>query len=90
LAKKENKFAMYHAKQALVLWIAAIIGWVAVGIISFVFAFIPVLGAIVSALVWLALVIAVLYLMILGIINAVNLREQPLPYIGQYAEKLKI
>ena len=90
LAKKDNKFAMYHAKQALVLCVAAIAGYIVVMIVSLILVFIPAIGPILSTLLWLALVIVVIYMVVLGIINAVNLKETPLPYIGEYAEKIKI
>jgi len=90
LAKKDNKFAMYHAKQALVLCVAAIIGYVALMIVTMILVFIPVIGPLLSSLLYLALAVAWIYLVILGIINSVNLREKPLPYIGQYAEKINI
>ena len=90
LAKKENKFAMYHAKQALVLCVAAIIGYVALMIVSMILVFIPVIGPILTTLLYLALAVAWIYLVIVGIINSVNLQEKPLPYIGQYADKIKL
>jgi len=90
LAKKDDKFAMYHAKQSLVLFVASIIGWIVVAIVSAILVFIPVLGTILASLLSLALSIAVLYLWIVGIINAATMKQKPLPYIGGYAEKLKI
>jgi uncharacterized membrane protein len=89
VAKRNDKFAMYHGKQALVLGIAEIIAWIAVLILSAILAFIPVLGALLSTLLTLAYIVAVIYLVIVGIMNAANMKEKQLPYIGQYAEKFK-
>lgn len=75
VAKKDNRFAVYHAKQALVM--------VIVGIASGVIAVIPILGWIVAFVVGIALFI----FWIMGIINALNGKEQELPIIGKYAEK---
>ncbi len=82
LAKKDNKFALYHAKQGLVLFIAAIIIWV----IAFVLMFIPFIGWVIDTLLW----IVVLVLFIIGIVNAATGKYKPLPVIGGIAEKWKI
>jgi len=78
LAKKDNKFAMYHAKQSLVLFIA----WVAIWLI----AWIPVLGWIIGFIGWIFLVV----LWILGMINALTEKQKPLPIIGKFADKIKL
>lgn len=77
LAKKENKFAMYHAKQGLVLFIFEVIVYFVGGIIPFLgwFIILPVGG------------IFVLVLKIMGIVNSLNGQEKPLPIIGQFADK---
>lgn len=43
--------------------------------------FVPIIGQIVS--------LALLVLMVIGIMNAVNGKEEPLPLIGQFADKFK-
>jgi uncharacterized membrane protein len=75
---KNDPFVKYHVKQGLVLFIASIIVW-------FIARVIPVLGFIVSPI----LNIAILVLLIIGIINAVNGEQKPLPLIGQFADKFK-
>lgn len=79
LAKKDNKFAMFHAKQSLVLFIVYIIGWI-------VLMLIPVLGWMLLFVWWIIMLIFT----ILGIINALTGKEKELPIIGKYAEKIKI
>jgi len=76
--KKDNKFAMFHAKQSLVLFVIYIAGYV-------VLMFIPILGWIVMMFWWLVFLI----LSIIGIINALTGKEKALPIIGGFAEKLK-
>ncbi|TXI90491.1 MAG: hypothetical protein E6Q36_01370 [Chryseobacterium sp.] len=81
LAAKDSKFAQYHAKQGITLFAAEIVlmvlywvaGFAAVFTGGFGFILFPLLG-----LVWLGLVV----LSIIGIINAVNGEEKPLPIIG--------
>jgi uncharacterized membrane protein len=93
LAKRDNKFAMYHAKQSLVLNIAAIVGIIAVSIVGAILSVIPYIGLIFSllaSLLILAVYIGTIVLWIIGIMNAAKNVEKPLPYIGQYAEKIKL
>jgi len=78
LAKKDSPFAQYHAKQGLVLFVFGII-------ISFIAA-IPVVGWMVSGVGW----ILVLILFIMGLMNALGGKTQPLPVIGKYGENIKI
>ena len=75
---KKDEFAKFHVKQAVTLLIADIIA-------NAVLAIIPVLG-------WMLIPIlnlAVLVLVVIGIMNAINNEKKELPYIGQYASKLK-
>ena len=82
LVRRRDKFAMFHAKQSLVLFIACVVAWVAARIISFV----PFLGKLIDVVIW----IVVFVLWLTGIINALKGREKQLPFIGRYAEKINI
>ena len=75
---KNDPFVKYHVKQGLVLFICSFIVWI-------IASFIPILGWIISPI----LNIVILVLAILGIINAVNGVEKPLPLIGQFASNFK-
>lgn len=72
--KRRSKFAQAHARQGLFLCLAEIV-------VAFIF-WIPVLG-------WL-LALAILIAVISGIIQALNGKYFPLPFIGGYIEKIKI
>lgn len=77
LAAPKSKFAQFHAKQGMVLFIADVILWAAVWVLALITIGIgAVLFPIVSivALVWT----------ILGIINAANGEMKPLPIIGGF------
>lgn len=78
LTAKDDEFVQFHAKQGLVLLIAAI----AISIINVI----PVLGQIVSFLGWLACLV----LVVMGIMNVLNGEKKPLPLIGQYASKFNL
>lgn len=74
LVEKNDKVVRFHVNQGIVLFIFDIIGSIAVGILSAIFVFIPVIS-------FLGVVIASLFgilcfvLMIIGIVNAANKSE---------------
>lgn len=70
----QSCYAKYHANQGFILFLTNIV----VGIASAILGKIPVLGAVLSAL----LSLASLALMIIGIINAANGKAKQLPLIG--------
>ena len=76
LVEKNDKVVRFHVNQGIVLFIFDIIGSIAVGILSAIFVFIPVIS-------FLGVVIASLFgilcfvLMIIGIVNAANKSEKP-------------
>ena len=76
LAAPKSPFAQYHAKQGMVLFIAAIIMSVVLAI--------PFVGWVVGGIGEAF----VLILMIMGILNAVNGQEKPLPVIGKFAGQM--
>ncbi len=74
LMKKDSDYAKYHGKQGLVFFICATL----VGFISRV----PVIGWILDILIFI--------LFIIGLINALGGKKQPLPVIGKFAESFNI
>lgn len=75
---KNDPFVKYHVKQGLVLFISAVAVW-------FIWQVIPIFGLIIGPI----LNIAIFVLLILGIINAANGVEKPLPLIGHFADNFK-
>ena len=75
---KNDPFVKFHIKQGLVLLIFCILVSVVMGI--------PVLGWIVGGIGWIVEVV----FLIMGIVNVVNGKQEPLPLIGQYADKFNI
>ena len=78
LAKKESKFALFHGKQGLVLFIAEIITY-------FIFV-IPVLGWTTGFILNTCWII----LSVIGIIKASTGELWKMPVLSQYAEKIKL
>lgn len=80
LAARENKFAQFHAKQGMLLFIVGIV----VGILSVVFMFIPCLGwaiALILCLGWLAVVV-------MGVVKALQGEYWKMPVLGDWAQQL--
>jgi len=80
--QKKDKYAMFYAKQGLVLFIA----WVIVSIIGWILAFIPVIGWILGTILYLILVVA----WVLGMIYALSDEQKEIPLIGTYARMIKV
>ena len=80
LAAPKSKFAQYHAKQGMVLFIAEVVLYVAAGIITVV-----TLGL--GSVLYMIVGLASLVWTILGIINAANGQMKPLPLIGGFVDK---
>lgn len=78
LLKRENKFAMFHGKQGLVLFI----GEVGAAIVNIV----PILGQ----LVWILAVLIFGILSLVGIVQALTGAYWKMPVIGDIAEKISI
>ncbi len=79
LLQKDNPYTKYHIKQGLVYLIASIV-W---SIIGFVVGLIPFIGVIIYFIGWIVLLI----IGAIGVINAIKGKEEPLPFIGKYADR---
>lgn len=79
---RNNAFSLYHSKQCLVLWIVALCFSAA----AFIASFIPLVVCItvpLMILVWITLIV----FNIIGLINAINAKAQPLPLFGIWGEQ---
>ena len=79
----KSKLAAFHIRQSLGLMIIAVVLY----IIMFIFLFIPVLGWIISIMIYISLV-GVFVLWIIGLISAINGQEKPVPVIGAKAQEM--
>ncbi|TLP74285.1 DUF4870 domain-containing protein [Maribacter sp. ACAM166] len=73
--EKKNAFASYHIRQSLGLALTALV----LSLINII----PILGWIISFLGFFLIV----YLWVMGLINAINLKEKPLPILGKKYEE---
>lgn len=76
--KNQDEFVKFHMKQGLILFAGEVITWIIVAIIPILWFFGNLVG-----LVWLIL-------SILGIINVVKNEKKEIPFVGKFADKIKI
>ena len=86
-----KKFAVYHAKQSMMLAIVAVIAPVIWIVVGWGLVWIPLVGPLVAAALF-SLVMATYILLavvwIVGMVYAQQAKMKPLPVIGEWAERL--
>jgi uncharacterized membrane protein len=88
--EKGSRFVKFHSVQSLVFCAALFVAYIALMIFGFIVGMVPVLGWIVSFLlffVWLALMIGSLVVWVIALIKAFQGEWYKLPYIGDIAER---
>ena len=83
----KNRFIRFHSFQCLFLHVAAFALWIALAIVSVVLAFIPILGHLVSLLLWLGISIGLLVIWLILLFKAYQGEKFKLPVIGDIAEQ---
>ena len=81
-SSNKTQIGAYHLRQSLGLMISFIVVWIGMMIVGMILAFIPVIGWITATLLWLAFAGAMIGLMVMGVIAAVNGQQKPLPLVG--------
>lgn len=82
IAKREDKYVMFYARQSLVIFIFGAIA----GAIAMLLGIIPIIGAIVNFALWILVFVAWL----LSWIYALSGKQKEVPAIGEWARKIKI
>ena len=83
----KSRFVRFHSWQNLFLHLAAVVLWVGLFIVSLVLAFIPILGHLLSFLLWAALSVGFFIAWIILLLKANQGLMYKLPVIGDLAEK---
>jgi uncharacterized membrane protein len=81
-SNKKTRLGTYHLRQGLALLIVAVGIWIAMTILC-VIPFVVFVVLALTPFIWLG----ILALMIIGMINASNGQEKPLPLVGAIAER---
>ncbi len=74
---KDSPYAKYHVKQAIMLWIFILVGWLTSTVL---------LVVLIGFLLYFVVGIMSVIFLIMGIINASNGEMKPLPIIGKWGE----
>ena len=82
VAKRDDKYVMFYAKQSLVLFIVSVI----IGIARMILYWIPVIGMLIGLLLSLGLLV----LWILSWVYALSGKEKEVPLIGEWAKKINL
>lgn len=87
LVRKDSEYARYHAKQGMNLFIFSALSSVFFSVLDYAFGMISgALGVLLVGIIGLlqtCISVGVVVLMVIGIINAVQGKMQPLPFIGK-------
>lgn len=78
LVKKDNKYVMYYGKQGLILFIA----WAVVSVLYII----PLIGWILAPILY----VIVLIIWIIEMIYSLSGEMKPTPFIGHYADNIKV
>lgn len=88
---RDDKLAVYHVKQAVMLILTAVGSFVVWVVAGWIISLIPVVGFIIAVALF-SLVIATFILLvvdwIIGMIYALQAKSKPLPVVGRWGERL--
>ena len=82
LTRKDNKYAMYYAKQGLILFF----GFLVAGAVNVVLGWIPLVGGIISTACWITMIV----LWVIGLIYSLTGEEKEIWLVGELAQKINV
>jgi uncharacterized membrane protein len=91
LVARNDRFAVYHAKQSLVLSLAVILAPLVWLVLGWLVAWIPSVGVVVSAAMFslvIGLYIVAAIAWVYGMIHAARAQLRPLPFFGDWTDRL--
>jgi uncharacterized membrane protein len=84
---EKDKYVRFHALQSIFFSIATFVVWLGYVIVAIIFSFIPIIGAIISLLLWLTIGIGCFVLWIMLMVKAYQGERYKLPLLGDWAEQ---
>jgi uncharacterized membrane protein len=82
LTHKKDKYAMYYAKQGLIIFF----GFLVAGAVSAILGWIPIVGWIVSTASWIFMMV----LWVMGLIYSLSGEEKEIWLVGELAKKINV
>jgi uncharacterized membrane protein len=89
-AAPTNRYVGFHARQGLLLFLAEIVGAIAISMFDASLGVIPVVGFLASALLKFVLWFAFLGATVYGVIKGANGEVARIPYLGDAVERLPV
>jgi uncharacterized membrane protein len=93
LIARKNQYASYHARQSLAISLAAITAPLVWLVIGWLLAWIPWFGGVMafaSFSLVIMVYIMVIYAWITGLINSASAKVKPVPFFGEWAQRLPV
>ena len=90
---RKDEFAVYHAKQSLVITITAIGAPMVWAVVAWVIAWIPLVGPVVAAALFALVMLTYIVLVatwIVGLVYVSRAKMKPIPVVGGWAERLPV
>jgi len=87
LIRSEDDYAMFYAKQGLILGVGFIFVWIVSMFIEFTIGKVPFIGIIISSLVSFGLNVILLVLWIIGLVYSLSGEKKYVPVVSQIMEK---
>jgi len=91
LFQRKDEFAVYHAKQSMILTIAALGAPVAWVVVAWIVAWLPLAGPIIAAALFALVILVYIFLAatwVIGMIYALQAEMKPVPVVGRWAERI--
>ena len=83
LADRKNPRVIFHVNQGIILTICSAVLNIAVGILGSVLVFLLPILVVLTSLVTIVVSLVEVTFLVIGIVNALNEAEKPLPFIGK-------
>jgi uncharacterized membrane protein len=93
LARREQRFECFHARQSLALTLVLIGGPLLWLVFAWLMLWVPAAGPVIAAAFFALVILAVVFVVVLwvaGLINAVRGQYKSLPITGRWAERLPV
>ena len=93
LFQRKDEFAVYHAKQAMILTIAALGAPVAWVVVAWIVAWLPLAGPIIAAALFALVILVYIFLAatwVIGMIYALQAEMKPVPVLGGWAKWIPV
>lgn len=93
LFHRKDEFAIYHAKQSVMLTMTAIGAPAAWAVVAWIVSWLPLAGSIVAAALFALVIFIYIFLAaiwVIGMVHVLQAKMKPVPVLGGWAERIPI